>query len=722
MTHQQPELLSGLNNAQKQAVTATDKRLLVLAGAGSGKTRVLVHRIARLMEQGIRPHEILAVTFTNKAAHEMRKRVESITGVPAQSLWIGTFHGLAFRLLRRHHDAANLPDNFQIIDSDDQLRLVKQAIKALEIDDKRWPPKQAQRYINNQKDEGLRPQHIPAPAYLQEQNWLRIYHHYEEQCQRSGLVDFAELLLRSHEIWLNHADILAVYQQRFQHILVDEFQDTNAVQYAWLQMLCHPKNNLTLVGDDDQSVYGWRGAKVENIQDFNQQFQDARIIRLEQNYRSSSNILNAANAVINKNEGRLGKTLWTDQGEGELIQVLNGFNETEEARLMADNIKDKLNKGYSCNDIAALYRSNAQSRVLEEALIREQIPYRIYGGLRFFERAEVKNALGYLRLVANHHDDVGLLRIINTPARGIGAKTIETLQLTAKTQQLSLWQSLEQLLENNQLKGRASTTLKQFHCLINDFDSSLKPLKLADKLERLIEGSGLLASYEKEGEVGQGRIENLKELVDACQQFEVDDESVDDTAQFLDHIALEMGERGNNDGGPEVQLMTMHASKGLEFPIVFLTGFEEGLFPGSNSANDFQKLEEERRLCYVGITRAKEHLYISHAESRRLYGTQNFNPPSRFLKEIPEYLKNIQHSTSIIAQPTHFSQGHHLPDLQGVQEDGLFALGQTVSHPKFGEGVILSYEGHGSSTRVQVNFKTAGSKWLVLQYARLEAV
>ena len=719
-----PELLSGLNKAQQEAVIAENSRLLVLAGAGSGKTRVLVHRIAHLLQLGARPYEILAVTFTNKAAHEMRQRVEDLTGINTRPLWIGTFHGLAFRFLRHHHEAARLPEGFQIIDSDDQLRLVKQALKALQLDDKRWPPRQAQGYINKQKDEGLRPQHIAANSPVEE-TWLRIYQHYEEQCQRAGLVDFAELLLRSHELWLNNPDILANYHHRFRHILVDEFQDTNTVQYAWLRILCSPQSSLTLVGDDDQSVYGWRGAKVENIQRFHQQFEDAHVIRLEQNYRSTNTILNAANAVIDKNTGRLGKTLWTDQGDGELIQLFSGFNETEEARFIASNIQSKLKDSYGPADFAMLYRSNAQSRALEEALVREQIPYRIYGGLRFFERAEIKNALAYLRLVTHRHDDSAFQRIINTPPRGIGAKTVETIVNTAHSQGLPLWLALEKLLSENVLKGRARTTLSQFFEQINQLDNDLSPLALGDKFERIIESSGLIQLYEKEGEVGQGRLENLRELVSACEQFEEVDEELDATAQFLDHVSLEMGERGSQKDGPAVSLMTMHAAKGLEFPIVYLTGFEEGIFPGSRAVEDHLLLEEERRLCYVGITRAKEQLYITRADSRRLYGTENHNPPSRFLREIPQTLTHSQQETisisrpSIVSHDTSFSAAPYKGD---NDPDAAFALGQAVLHPKFGEGVVLNYEGQGKNARVQVNFKRAGSKWLVLQYARLEAI
>ena len=728
-----PELLSGLNQAQKDAVIAEEPRLLVLAGAGSGKTRVLVHRIAHLLQQGARPHEVMAVTFTNKAANEMRQRVEDLTGINTRPLWIGTFHGLAFRFLRHHHAAANLPEGFQIIDSDDQLRLIKQALKALELDDKRWPPKQAQHYINKQKDEGLRPQHISAHTPVDE-TWLRIYRHYEEQCQRAGLVDFAELLLRSHELWLNCPDILSQYHHRFRHILVDEFQDTNSVQYAWLRMLCSPQCSLTLVGDDDQSVYGWRGAKVENIQRFNQQFENSRVIRLEQNYRSTSNILNAANAVIDKNAGRLGKTLWTDQGDGEAIQLFCGFNEIEEARFIVSNIQSKLTGAYGPADFAMLYRSNAQSRALEEALVREQIPYRIYGGLRFFERAEIKNALGYLKLVTHRNDDSAFQRIINTPPRGIGAKTVETIVSTAHSQKLSLWQALEKLLSEGALKGRARTTLSAFYEQINQLDTTLSPLALGDKFERIIESSGLIQLYEKEGEVGQGRIENLRELVAACEQFEQVDEELDATAQFLDHVSLEMGERGSAKDGPAVHLMTMHASKGLEFPVVYLTGFEEGLFPGQRATEDQQQLEEERRLCYVGITRAKEQLYITRADSRRLYGEEKYNPASRFLAEIPSELTHSQQDTISISRPSMVSSGFSSKSSSGFSDnfsDGFshdddpeapFNLGQIVFHQKFGEGVVLKYEGRGKNARVQVNFKRAGSKWLVLQYARLEAI
>ena len=714
------DILDVLNKEQRQAVSSNAKRTLVLAGAGSGKTRVLVHRIAWLLGvEGVSPYGILAVTFTNKAAAEMRSRIETLTHSPGRGMWVGTFHGLAHRLLRTHHKEAGLSENFQILDSDDQLRLVKRTIKALGLDETHWPAKQAQWFINHQKDEGLRPKHLQQQYKdSQQQTLVSIYQAYEEACKRGDMVDFAELLLRSHELWLNNPALLKHYQDRFQHILVDEFQDTNAVQYAWLQMLAGDNNSMMIVGDDDQSIYGWRGAKVENIQHFSKKNQDVEIIRMEQNYRSTSNILQAANAVIDNNQNRFGKKLWTEGNEGELISVYAGFNEVDEARFIVDQIQSEIDKGLARDEMAILYRSNAQSRVLEEALIRAGIPYRIYGGQRFFDRAEIKNALAYLRLISNRFDDVAFERIVNTPTRGMGQKTLELIRAHARANNISMWQSSLKILEANELTARAGKALELFLALIDKLNADTANLNLGEQAEHVIECSGLIAHHKKEkGEKAQARLENLQELVTACSQFDFDEEkgAPSPLSAFLDHAALEAGENQADANESSVQLMTLHSAKGLEFKIVFMSGVEEGLFPSKQSDEEPGRLEEERRLCYVGITRAEEKLFLSYAESRRLYGRETFNTPSRFIREIPPQLMQEIRIQASITRPTQFS-----PSSIKQGEAAGFQLGQKVKHPKFGEGVVLNCEGQGNNARLQINFMGAGSKWLVAQYARLE--
>ena len=714
------DILDVLNKEQRQAVSSNARRILVLAGAGSGKTRVLVHRIAWLLGvEGVSPYAILAVTFTNKAAAEMRSRIETLTQSPGRGMWVGTFHGLAHRLLRTHHKDAGLSENFQILDSDDQLRLVKRTMKALGLDEADLPAKQAQWFINHQKDEGLRPKHLQQQySDSQQQTLVKIYQAYEEACKRGDMVDFAELLLRSHELWLNNPALLKHYQERFQHILVDEFQDTNAVQYAWLQMLAGENNSMMIVGDDDQSIYGWRGAKIENIQHFSKKHKDVEIIRMEQNYRSTSNILQAANTVIDNNQNRFGKKLWTDGNEGELISVYAGFNEVDEARFIVDQIQSEINNGLARDEMAILYRSNAQSRVLEEALIRAGIPYRIYGGQRFFDRAEIKNALAYMRLINNRFDDAAFERIVNTPTRGMGLKTLELIRAHARAHDISMWQSSIQILQAQELTPRAGKALELFLLLIDKLDTDTKSLNLGEQAEHVIESSGLIAHHEKEkGEKAQSRLENLQELVTACSQFEFDEEkgAPSQLSAFLDHAALESGENQADANESSVQLMTLHSAKGLEFKIVFISGVEEGLFPSKQSDEEPGRLEEERRLCYVGITRAREKLFLSYAESRRLYGRETFNTPSRFIREIPPQLMQEIRMQASISRPTQFS-----PSSIKQGEAAGFQLGQKVMHPKFGEGVVLNCEGQGNNARLQVNFMSAGSKWLVAQYARLE--
>lgn len=717
-------LLDGLNDKQRDAVAASPQHMLVLAGAGSGKTRVLVHRLAWLMQvERVAPFSLLAVTFTNKASKEMRGRIEQTIGVSLNNLWMGTFHGLSHRMLRAHYQEAGLPQSFQIIDTDDQYRLVRRLLKALNLDEKHWPAKQVQWFINGRKDEGQRPNMIDASGDFSLQQMLKIYTVYQEMCDRSGLVDFAEILLRSFELLKNNADVRQHYQQRFRHILVDEFQDTNAIQYQWLKLLAGTSAKVMIVGDDDQSIYGWRGAQVENIHTFIKDFSDVATIRLEQNYRSTATILKAANAVIANNSGRLGKDLWTDGAEGDAISLYTAFNELDEARFIVGRVRDWLKTGGSLTDSAILYRNNAQSRVLEEALIQEGLNYRIYGGLRFYERQEIKDALAYLRLMNNRQDDAALERVVNTPARGIGETTLNKVRIHARSEQITLWQSLQQLLSEKQLSGRAANAISNFMQLIEQLAEQSSELPLHEQADQAIKKSGLYAMYQAEkGEKAETRLENLNELITACQNFtDSNDEDMTPLAAFLSQAALEAGEYQAEEHSDAVQLMTLHSAKGLEFPQVFICGLEEGMFPSMQSAEDPTRLEEERRLCYVGMTRAMQKLYLCHAESRRLYGQEQHNRPSRFLREIPaEYVEEIRLTTQV-SQPSQFNRFSGQASHVAFENTG-FNLGQRVLHAKFGEGTVLNYEGTGAQSRIQVNFDQLGSKWLVTAYARLEAV
>ncbi|CAD5107147.1 DNA helicase II [Zestomonas carbonaria] len=720
-----PELLlASLNDAQCRAVAAPLGRQLVLAGAGSGKTRVLVHRIAFLIQiEKASPHSILSVTFTNKAASEMRHRIEQLLGDNPQGMWVGTFHGLAHRLLRAHWQEAGLSQNFQILDSDDQQRLVKRVIRDLGLDEQRWPARQAQWFINGQKDEGIRPQNIQASGDLFLATMRSIYEAYEAACARTGVIDFSELLLRALDLWRDHPGLLEHYRRRFRHILVDEFQDTNAVQYAWLRLLAQGGDSLMVVGDDDQSIYGWRGAKIENIQQFSSDFPDCELIRLEQNYRSTAGILKAANALIANNQGRLGKELWTEDGDGEPIALYAAFNEHDEARYVVESIESALKKGLARREIAILYRSNAQSRVLEEALLREQIPYRIYGGQRFFERAEIKNAVAYLRLLDGRDNDAALERIINVPPRGIGEKTVETLRELARQQGLSLWAALHQAVGAKLVSGRAASALNAFVELVDELALRVETMPLHLMTQTVIERSGLLTYHrEEKGEKGQARVENLEELVSAARAFENEEneEGLTPLQAFLGHASLEAGD---TQAGPEedcVQMMTLHSAKGLEFPMVFLVGMEEGLFPHKMSLEEPGRLEEERRLAYVGVTRAMQHLVISYAETRRLYGSETYNKVSRFVREIPSSLvQEVRLSNSVSRPLGNTARNANLFANAAVPDTG-FNLGQAVRHALFGEGVILNFEGSGAHARVQVKFENEGAKWLMLAYAKLE--
>lgn len=717
-------LLDQLNDKQREAVAAPASDMLVLAGAGSGKTRVLVHRMAWMMEvEQLAPFSILAVTFTNKAAREMRGRVERLMGSALHTMWIGTFHGLAHRLLRTHYSEAKLSQNFQILDSDDQYRLVRRVIKSLNLDEKNWQPKSIQWYINGNKDEGLRPQHIDTQGDPTKQTMKDIYQAYQQTCDRSGLVDFAELLLRAHELWLQNPDVLKHYQKRFRTILVDEFQDTNNIQYAWLRMLKCNNNNMMIVGDDDQSIYGWRGANVENIQHFLRDFPEANTIRLEQNYRSTGNILKAANAVIDNNQGRLGKKLWTEDAEGEAISLYAGFNELDEARFIVARIKEWSDKGDALSDCAILYRNNAQSRVLEEALLQESLAYRIYGGLRFFERQEIKDALAYLRIINQPIDDAAYERIVNTPTRGIGDKTLGIIREAARENEQSMWQATQTQLAEKRLSGRAATALQNFVELILKLQGEIIDLELSQQADHVIKHSGLFAMYQAEkGEKAQARIENLEELVTACKQFEVPEEAENMTpmSAFLAHASLEAGEAQADAHQDAVQMMTIHSAKGLEFPLVFLAGVEEGMFPSQMSNEEPGRLEEERRLCYVGMTRAMQKLYMTYAESRRLYGQDKYHTPSRFIKEIPTDCVEEVRLRTAITRPV---QNRFQPATSHMAfESTGFQLGQRVSHKKFLEGTVLNYEGSGEHARVEVNFDNFGTKWLMLAYAKLTKI
>jgi len=713
-------ILAKLNSAQEEAVTSDKKHLLVLAGAGSGKTRVLVHRIAwKIQVENASPYSILAVTFTNKASKEMRERIDELMGMSLRGMWVGTFHGLAHRLLKAHWRDAKLPENFQILDSDDQLRLVKRVMRSMDLDEQRWPPKQAQWWINGQKDEGLRSTHIQEGGDPFLATMLRIYRGYEETCERLGVIDFAELLLRALELWKNNPEVLNHYQQRFQHILVDEFQDTNAVQYAWLRLLAGKVSAVTAVGDDDQSIYGWRGAKVENILSYERDFPGTHIVKLEQNYRSTANILLAANAIIDKNPERLGKVLWTDAGEGETIALYAAFNEHDESRYIADRIQSWVNDGNRREDAAILYRSNAQSRVLEAALLQADIPYRIYGGQRFFERLEVKNALAYLRLMLNCHDDVAFERVINTPTRGIGDRTLELIRQLAREQETSMWGASVIIVKESRLAARATNAVAMFIELINEMSGQHDEVTLAEQAENAIQHSGLIEMHRREkGERGQARVENLEELVSACRNFDPEDHDLAVLPQFLDQVALDSGDRQADEDQDAVQLMTLHSAKGLEFPLVFIAGMEENLFPHKMSIDEPGRLEEERRLAYVGITRAMQKLYLTFAESRSIYGSESFNSVSRFVRDIPQEVIEEVRLQNNIARPTTYAAGAIQSD-HGA--DTGFNLGQQVIHNVYGEGAILNFEGNGPRARVHIRFETVGTKILILASANLTA-
>ena len=724
--------LNGLNPPQHAAVTLPPQHALILAGAGSGKTRVLTTRIAWLLQTGqVGPHGILAVTFTNKAAKEMLLRLTAMLPINTRGMWIGTFHGLCNRLLRAHHRDANLPQLFQILDSADQLAAIKRLLKGLDVDDEKYPPRDLANFINGQKEAGLRPDAVEAwDEYTRKR--VELYREYEAQCQREGVADFAELLLRSYELLQRNEPIRHHYQGRFRHILVDEFQDTNILQYRWLKLLAGGGANLFCVGDDDQSIYAFRGAEIGNMRDFEREFRVDNVIRLEQNYRSHGNILDAANAIIKHNAARLGKNLWTDAGSGEPIRVYEAFNDTEEARWIVEEIKSLAAEGLARREMALLYRSNAQSRVLEHALFSAGLPYRVYGGLRFFERQEVKHALAYLRLIANADDDGAFLRVVNFPARGIGARTVEQLQDAARMEKVGLHETAKR-------GGKAAA----FAALIDRLKAACEGLTLPETVEQMLTLSGLRAHYQAEKE-GQDRLANLDELVNAAENFVAEEGNVDaegevsgELAAFLAHASLEAGEHQAGEGDDALQLMTVHSAKGLEFDVVFISGLEEGLFPHENSVREDKGLEEERRLMYVAVTRARKRLYISHAQTRMLHGQTRYNLPSRFFDEIPAELlkwltpKLARGPAAVPGRPTFAAPRRPAWAEPGpaavvrrsaAQETGGFRIGQNVSHAKFGQGIIVNAEGAGSDARVQVNFGREGVKWLALSVAKLTAV
>ncbi len=718
-------ILNPLNDAQRAAVTAPLGPVLVLAGAGSGKTRVLTHRIAWVIQaEGASAHGILAVTFTNKAAGEMRGRVEQLLGLPGSSLWIGTFHGIAHRLLRMHWREANLVQGFQIMDSEDQQRLIKKLIRGAELDETRWIAREVQWFINSNKDEGQRPQHLKDGNDPPRSQLIKLYASYEEACARAGVVDFGELLLRAYELWRDHPALLEHYRRRFRHVLVDEFQDTNAIQYAWMRLIAPGMPDAQghvsypfVVGDDDQSIYRWRGAQVENLHQFRRDYPGAQLFRLEQNYRSTATILEAANGLIAHNAGRLGKNLWTSGAKGEPIRLYSAFNERDEAEFVTHRIREHVAHGGLRREIAILYRSNAQSRVLEEAFLSARVPYRVYGGLRFFERAEIKDALAYLRLIANRKDDASFERVVNLPTRGVGSKSLDVVREYARGAGTSLWEAAGAALGAGTLGAKAAAAVHGFMGLIERLARESSALALHEQVDQVLKASGLIEHYRREkAERGEARVENLDELVSAARGFAPEATELPPLEAFLAHAALESGE-GQADAWEDcVQMMTLHSAKGLEFPVVFMSGLEEGLFPHQRSLNDLAGLEEERRLCYVGMTRAMRQLYLTCAEQRRLHGVDSYGQASRFIREIPKELLEEVRPRVQVSRPVAVGRfrAPEEPASAGVR------LGARVRHGKFGDGVILNVEGNGPHARVQVSFERQGTKWLMVQYANLE--
>tara|TARA_B100001540_G_scaffold162592_1_gene143889 strand:- start:8920 stop:11088 length:2169 start_codon:yes stop_codon:yes gene_type:complete len=717
-------ILEDLNEAQREAVTSESRKLLVLAGAGSGKTKVLVHRIAWLVKAvSSSTHSILAVTFTNKAANEMTGRIEQILDQPIPEMWCGTFHSISNRILRRHSKEAGLEKEFAILDSDDQLRIIKRILKQLDIDDEQWPPEKVRWQINTWKDEALRSRDIDDQGDFNIEMLKRIYAHYENYMAKENLLDFAELILKSYELIRTNKTIKDLYRKKFKHILIDEFQDTNSLQFKWIKNLIDSDTTISAVGDDDQSIYGWRGAKIENINKFAKE-KETQIVRLEQNYRSTANILNAANAVIGQNSNRLGKKLWTKGNDGDKIEVFEAYNEQEEANYISENAHTIFDAGDHYKDMAVLYRSNAQSRTIEEALLRQNIPYVIYGGVRFYERLEIKNVLSYLRIIINANDNNAFERSIGVPTRGVGEKTLANIRAFGEDNDISLFQAAKKMIATESIKGKAATSISSFINLIENSAEKINETPSDEFVEMIINESGLIDHHMKEpGEKGRIRVENINELISAVKTFETINKHEDMSeygsfiSAFLSSVSLDMGETQAAKSDDAVQLMTIHSAKGLEFKYVFMVGMEESLFPHSRSTENINELEEERRLCYVGITRARHKLYLTYTEFRRLYGQDSYNPPSRFINEIPN-----EHLEFVRPKQSYKSAFFGTSSLDNTDTGTPFNLGEIVRHKVFGEGVVLSIEGQGDASRMQINFNTAGTKWLVTAYADLEKI
>ena len=741
---QMKNLTDSLNERQLAAVTTTDENSLVIAGAGSGKTKVLIHRIAYILENfPVSTFNILAVTFTNKAANEMKERVEQMLGSSIGGMWIGTFHGLCHRMLRQHYLEAGLPETFQILDQDDQNKIIKKIHKAMDLDETKWPPKKSGAYINQKKESGYESKDIVAENNPQEQTLLNVYQSYEKQCKISGLIDFADLLLKTYKMLKNNNHLRAQYRDRFKFLLVDEFQDINNIQYLWLKAIAgllddsSNTNTVMVVGDDDQSIYSWRGAEIAHILSFSKEFPNVKTVRLEQNYRSTGNILAAANAIIAKNGGRLGKSLWTDGDKGSPLYLYHSNNEADEATFIANQITAWQQNGGSLQDVAVLYRSNAQSRMLEEIFNHHQIPYRIYGGLRFFDRAEIKDALAYMRIVSNNDDNAACDRVINQPARGIGKQTLNNIREFANSKQISLFKAAEEMLTLSMLSARASTAVTNFINLVGQMRVDIEAKTVGEAASIIIEQSKLVEFYKQDKkEQSLTKIENLEELLNAAQIYKNPNDSEQDPtlSEFLAHSILATGSKESDKKiQAAVDLMTLHSAKGLEYKVVFLTGLEEGLFPHKMSLLDGNRLEEERRLCYVGITRAKEKLCITHATTRRLHGSETYQTPSRFLYELPhELIQEIKskQTSSYKSKPQNWqSQQNNTKSYSRptkVKDDGKdsnsYRLGQKVQHAKFGSGVVLNYEGDKDNGRVQIKFRGHGTKWLVTSYAKLNTL